>query len=462
MNDISSRCVRVETTNEVWDAARPDNPPNLTRGVGTGFFVCWGTDKKSFGILTCSHVVSTAKQVKIRKSDAGASDTVDAEIKLLCPDFDLAILSVDMDITTDMCFGLSDPYAFKADGEVKTWAPGFPMGSFAVTQGHISAWNKGKIQITTPLNGGNSGGPLLVRDKDNKYRVIGVNSSGYMNKNAIGFAIPIAKYKLLMEPLRSGTSLLPLRVPKFGICTNKGGVNFKGCSIHYVFKNRPIKDIKQGDRLLGFTVHETRINISSDGDVVVPATLKIPNTWILCGQRMQWPDFIDQVPFKCAITVHWAAIDKENKATVKKATIVRTNCLPIGLIQRVYPLEGVPPYCSYAGMIVQPLAPRIMSVSKTISNLYRNLAVTGLSILDKPHLVVTHVSPGTPAIYARSIALGARVVAVNGAPTLDLKSFNQQLTTNSTAKFITVTFESGREFVVDLDNIERKHVCSKR
>ena len=97
------------------------------------------------------------------------------------------------------------------------FAIGSPFGlDQSLTNGIVSATNRtiqgldgspieGVIQTDAALNPGNSGGPLL----DSRGRVIGINSqiaSEGGGSNGIGFAIPAATLKRLVDQLRSGST----------------------------------------------------------------------------------------------------------------------------------------------------------------------------------------------------------------------------------------------------------------
>ena len=60
------------------------------------------------------------------------------------------------------------------------------------------AFQERVIQTTTPMNLGNSGGPLV----DSEDRVIGINSAILMGAQNIGFAIPINTVKSIVAELR--------------------------------------------------------------------------------------------------------------------------------------------------------------------------------------------------------------------------------------------------------------------
>jgi S1-C subfamily serine protease len=163
-----------------------------TSGAGSGFVVT-----PDGYAMTNSHVVSTAKKIRVRTP---AGETVDAQVVGDDPATDLAVIRIDT-------AGLSSqPVAYlPIDGRLTTRvgqlavAIGNPLGfESTVSTGVISAHGRslrgkgnrlidGVIQHTAPLNPGNSGGPLL----DGTGRVIGVNTAIIARSQGIGFAIAV-------------------------------------------------------------------------------------------------------------------------------------------------------------------------------------------------------------------------------------------------------------------------------
>merc|ERR1711871_1175939 len=140
-------------------------------------------------------------------------------------------------------------------------AIGYPLGQdkLKITKGIISGRESGLIQTDTPLNPGNSGGPLL----NNSKQVVGINSSAYKSEDAenVGFAIPINIYKNLSELMLSGRQKL-LFHPSIG-CefynSNDDIIEFYDCNkkcntgviIKNIMENSDLynRGIKKGDVL---------------------------------------------------------------------------------------------------------------------------------------------------------------------------------------------------------------------
>ena len=149
-------------------------------GNGSGVII-----SKSGYIITNHHVINDADDIEVEFILNDEVQKFNAEIVQVDKTNDLAILKI-----FDMNFDGVDelPYNFKtrsSDVGTKVYAFGYPMAlsimgkEMKVTDGMISSktgfdGNITTYQITAPIQGGNSGGPLF----DEKGNLIGINSSG--------------------------------------------------------------------------------------------------------------------------------------------------------------------------------------------------------------------------------------------------------------------------------------------
>ena len=144
-------------------------------GYGTGFV--WD---HAGHIVTNFHVVQPAEQIEVVFADGARFE---ARLLDYHPLADLAVLQIDRPPAELTPITLGDSAALNV-GQL-TLAIGSPYGQdFTMTQGIISAVNRtvrtcencypipGAIQTDTPVNPGNSGGPLL----DHHGQVIGINT----------------------------------------------------------------------------------------------------------------------------------------------------------------------------------------------------------------------------------------------------------------------------------------------
>jgi S1-C subfamily serine protease len=179
--------------------------------TGSGFVV-----DKDGTILTNAHVVEGAKSVTVSFQEGG--DSIDAEVKGIDPDSDLAVLKIDPGKVDGLrAIPLGD--SRKAQVGDPVVAIGNPLGfQRTVTTGIVSALGRqidapsgfsisNVIQTDASINPGNSGGPLL----DAQGRVIGINSqiatSGGQGSVGIGFAVPVNIAKQLLPQLRQGKDI---------------------------------------------------------------------------------------------------------------------------------------------------------------------------------------------------------------------------------------------------------------
>jgi S1-C subfamily serine protease len=149
-------------------------------GNGSGVII-----SKSGYIITNHHVIEDADDIEVEFILDEEVQKFNAEIVQVDKTNDLAIVKI-VDVNFN---GLDEvPYNFKtrsSDVGTKVYAFGYPMAlsimgkEIKVTDGMISsktgfAGNITTYQITAPIQGGNSGGPLF----DEKGNLIGINSSG--------------------------------------------------------------------------------------------------------------------------------------------------------------------------------------------------------------------------------------------------------------------------------------------
>ena len=177
------------------------------QATGSGFVIDAG------GLIaTNAHVVGDAANVVVRIGPNGQQQA--AEVLARSDSTDLALLRVNPDQPLT-ALPLADEQSVSVGDPV--FAIGSPFGlDQSLTNGIVSATNRtiqgldgspieGVIQTDAALNPGNSGGPLL----DSRGRVIGINSqiaSEGGGSNGIGFAIPAATLKQLVDQLRSGSA----------------------------------------------------------------------------------------------------------------------------------------------------------------------------------------------------------------------------------------------------------------
>lgn len=273
-----------------------------TRGMGSGFVI----DAAGI-ILTNSHVVRGADEVKVRTHDG--RDYVATDVKT-DENSDIAVLRIkDAKGLKALRLGDSD------SAEIGDWvlAVGNPFDvGMTVTAGIISAKSRGLgiarredfLQTDAAINPGNSGGPLLNLNGE----VIGINtaiSSRSGGSEGIGFAIPVNMVKWISEQLVAngkvrraylGIQIQPL-TSKLARTFNLQGVD--GALITRVSKESPAAEAK---------LQEDDVILELDGKKVlntqmlqlIVERLEPGKTYkaliVRDGQRLQIPVTVREMP----------------------------------------------------------------------------------------------------------------------------------------------------------------------
>jgi len=195
--------VAAYTTVDQGNRAQADLVMGRQRSIGSGVVI----DAGGY-IVTNGHVVDGARaiQVVIPGEKAGRGRTVDAKIVGIAREIDLALLKVD--VTGLPALPLAAPGSVR-QGEL-VFAFGSPEGlRDSVTMGVVSATDRQPdpdapmvyIQTDTPINHGNSGGPLV----NVKGELVGINTfilSNSGGSEGLGFAIPSSLVALAYPKLR--------------------------------------------------------------------------------------------------------------------------------------------------------------------------------------------------------------------------------------------------------------------
>ena len=196
------------STNESKSIINNESP---WKGNGSGIII-----SQSGYIVTNYHVIEDTEKIEVEFVIDGEVKKFNAEVVQSDKVNDLAIIKI-FDVNFD---GLDNlPYNFKArssDVGTKVYAFGYPMAlsvmgkEIKITDGIISSKSgyDGDIttyQITAPIQGGNSGGPLF----DDKGNFIGINSSGLSKDVAdnVGYTIKSSYVLNLIDVLPKSIDL---------------------------------------------------------------------------------------------------------------------------------------------------------------------------------------------------------------------------------------------------------------
>ena len=251
MENIFNSLVRIQTQGYQYNWIEPFKPIHETNGIGTGFFI----NNKGY-ILTCAHVIDESLKILVSIPSSG-QEKYEANIISFYPEMDIAVIKINDYKQKINYLKLGDSDKIIPGEDVI--AVGYPLGQdkLKITKGIISGRETGLIQTDTPLNPGNSGGPLL---RDNK--VIGINSSAYKSEDAenVGFSIPINTFKNISKILTQGSRQIVFQASIGCSIYNSNHdimnyYNCKGCKngviIHRIMENSELNkhNIIKGDIL---------------------------------------------------------------------------------------------------------------------------------------------------------------------------------------------------------------------
>ena len=208
-----SPVVRVFSTHMEMCFDIPWQTKRTQKGTGSGVYL--GNNE----ILTGAHVVSSATFIQVQK--LSSPDKVIAQVKSICHDCDLALLTIqDDDFLNDLeAAPLGDLPELRDPVEVV----GFPMGGeqVSITNGVVSrievnfyshSWRSLLCAtIDAAINPGNSGGPVF----NQKREVIGIAFQKNTNAENSGQMVPPPVIKNFLKSAREGQKIV--RLPSLGI-----------------------------------------------------------------------------------------------------------------------------------------------------------------------------------------------------------------------------------------------------
>lgn len=365
-------------------------------GQASGFIV--GADGY---ILTNSHVVREASEIEVTLNDGRefSGKVVGSD-----PNTDIAIVKIDASDLPSIQFGDSNKL------EIGEWvvAIGNPMGLQAsLTVGVVSALGRNNldianvedfIQTDAAINRGNSGGPLLNLDS----KVIGMNTAIVANmaqgNMGLGFAIPSNMIKPVMDQIIKTGSVtrgfigVTLQTIDKDLAQAFNVEQNGGALISAVSKDSPAEKagLKQGDVVRSYNGHKVT-NIATLRNAV---SLMSPGSTINLSIMREGKNL--EIPVQ------------------------------IGTYPTSQP-EAIAMSGNKLGFEVQDLTPDVA----------KNLGIT-----DEQGVIVTKVSPGSPAAWV-GLKKGALIMAINKQKVENVKDFKLVLDGMQTDKPIVLLVKQG-------------------
>jgi S1-C subfamily serine protease len=250
-NIIEKSVVQIYSQKIEIDLNHPLNIFKTSQSTGTGFFIA------NNEILTCYHVVNNSLDIKINLG----KNECKAKIKYIFPDDDLAILTFENSFSE---YNVLDYKIIKEKGVSDVTTVGYPYNSknLIITKGIISGYQDSLIQTDSPLNSGNSGGPILI---DNKF--IGINHMKMTgDASNIGFSIPVFRFLIIWKLKKDNLKLInykPKLLFKFQQIKQKEFIKSDGVIITKLHNESPL--IKIGIDIGDYLISINNSIIDNDG-----------------------------------------------------------------------------------------------------------------------------------------------------------------------------------------------------
>tara|TARA_Y100000589_G_C27183535_1_gene641740 strand:+ start:539 stop:2008 length:1470 start_codon:yes stop_codon:yes gene_type:complete len=437
---IYESLVRIGAQSMNFNWVEPHKTLNDGEGIGTGFFI----DNKGH-VLTCAHVITSAVKLFVYIPSKG-KESYECKVISVYPEQDIAIIKIDSKFKNSKYLKLGESDKIKAGDKVS--AIGYPLGhdKLKVTGGQISGRQEGLIQTDTPLNPGNSGGPLV----NEKLEVVGINSAAYKPEDGenVGYAIPISTYKTAASAMFKSKYI---HHPSLGCIfhnTNTDLMDFykykggdkKGIYIQKIVKSSPLSnfDIHNGDILTGIDKYD----IDNYGETSVDWNYeKIPISTVLDRYLVG-----DKVKLK-----YWC--HKDSKLKEVNTRFKGTN--DIYNVTYKFPQYEKIEFEIFGGLIFMDLALNHVEIFKNLRK-YEN----SINRID-PKIVITHIYTGTSTYNLRILSPGDVIKKVNGKlvsrVTQLRKALMEPINVNG-KKYITLEMCGGKFVTLSLENILKEEV----
>ena len=200
-NAVVQICAQISPFN--WLEPYKNNDPFEMRG--SGFII-----DQAGHIITNMHVINEANHIWIHIPLLGRQ-AIEVQVLSDCPDIDIALLQIVSNDLKKIKKVLKDiPFITFGDSDTlqraeSVMALGYPLGqsclksTTGVVSGREYVLDQSLIQMTAPINGGSSGGPLL----NNKGQVVGVTVATLTDAQNVGYAVPSNTILVILEDLFS-------------------------------------------------------------------------------------------------------------------------------------------------------------------------------------------------------------------------------------------------------------------
>ena len=424
----SDTVIQVFSNISEFNIFEPYKSPKQSESRGSGFFI-----NEDGHIITNYHVVAQASNVEIQVPSLGL-ERFDATIVGVSPERDIALLKLTPEAAATIKERLTKiPFLELGDSDLvlrsqEVLALGYPLGQSKLksTMGIVSGRERlgffGYIQITAPLNPGNSGGPAL----NTAGEVIGINSSGFMDAQNVGYIIPINEVKSALDDLYTVPLLRkPTLGCVFAVATQElvnylGNPAEGGWHVAKVFDNTLLKSvgIEENDMLYEINGHKLdmygEVNVSWSEDKV--SLLELLN-------RFKIGDTLNFLIYRKGVRKDFS-FKLEHKFLPPLRTIY-------------YEFEkDFTDYEAIGGMVVMQFT--LNHVANLVQRMPEMVKYGRIEYQQEPAVLITHVFPNSQASKARVIHTGEIIDTINGVKIKTLAEFRDAVKKSAQSKYLTI------------------------
>lgn len=442
--DVSPGSVEIVTQSEMWrpiqeavkdtvvqvfsqiaefDFLQPYKTPAQYTSYGSAFFI-----NEEGDLISNAHVVNQARALWIQIPSLG-KQIIDIEVVSVSPERDIALLRLTPESKAKVRAQLGKiPYlklgnsdnVFRSD---EVMALGYPLGqqSLKSTTGVISGRERSMIQMSAPLNPGNSGGPTLNK----RGEVIGINTAIVAEAQSVGYFIPINDLEAIKPDLYK---VKLLRKPYLGVLFNNASEQLTqylgnpapgGCYVAEVVKDSTLykAGIERGDMLYQINGHKIDIY----GEMRVP--------WN--EDKISLIDYVSRL--RIGEDVHIVAYRKGKR----KEVCIKFNHSELPSIREVYPGYEPIDYEIFGGMVLMQLTFNHIQIMK--NNIPGLMKYVELGNRGEPVLLITHIFPNSQLHRTRALMVGATINQVNGVPVHTLEDFRKVIKNSAHETFLTIS-----------------------
>lgn len=406
----------------------PFKSPKQTESRGSGFFI-----NADGHIITNYHVIAQASNVEVQIPSLGL-ERFDASIVGVSPERDIALIKLTPEAFTAITKELKNiPFLKLGDSDLvfrsqEVLALGYPLGQSKLksTMGIVSGRERlghfGYIQITAPLNPGNSGGPALNTSGE----VIGINSSGILDAQNVGYIIPINEVKNALNDLYS---VRLLRKPTLGciftastpeLVAHLNNPPAGGWYIAKIFANTLLKSvgIEENDMLYEVNGHK----IDMYGELNVP--------W--SEDKVSLIELLNRC--KVGDTLHFV-IYRKGKRKDFSFKLEQKFLPPLRTVYYEFEKE-YREYEAIGGLVIMEFT--LNHVNALVPHLPELIKFRRIENQQESALIITHVFPNSQASKARVLHSTELLDTVNGEKVKTLAELRNAIKKSKNSKYLTI------------------------